>query len=163
MIKTSNPSKYLRCTFYCVFARSGLKFKAGFKVQSPWSNHWSSKISCFAYPVLYSNGIAYVFELLCIHIRIPLGWLRRSHITQYHCGYYMFRVAVRVHRLYITPATVQCSSCRVSSGYPHSYSSLQWPQRNCVIWDLHSRSEEPVCVVTINRYQGFWIYIYTSG
>ena len=42
--------------------------------------------------------------------------------------------------------TPQCSSSKAPSAFPYSYSSLQKPQRYCVIRALRSWSEEFICV-----------------
>ena len=57
-----------------------------------------------------------------IHIQIPLDWLYRSHIIQYHCGYtgnYKSRILLGFSTA-IACAVASQPFVTVASEYPHS-------------------------------------------
>ena len=107
------------------------------------------------------------YPVYCTHADSCDQFLR-SPITQYHPWLLHVGIAVRIRGYTAatpTGATVWCSSCRVPSMYPHSYSNLQLePPQYYVKWDLRSRTEESGCVIFYTTlYESIGLNLHSYG
>ena len=108
--------------------------------------------------ILYMCVHPNVFQF--VHIKIPPGWLRRSHMAQYHWGYFSWSTIDGM--LQLLHARYSCHS-RCDAGYPHSTSNGTLTSNSSLSVQCHVRPVLPVRGIWLCRYLCSYVYVLWRG